>query len=136
MSKAAANVQLWCGRPGEMSAQVFSKKVTFYSAMVLDGSVARDRGGRLSASMYLLTVSLWMPNNLAIPLGNGQVILVARQFAPQDLGNHAGSRPHKSFAFPITASCHAVPCLRYPTKLTMQCRPKPQSTEKMSVAVC
>ena len=50
---------------------MFSENVTFYSAMVSDGSVAgvaRDRrAGGLSASMYLLTVSLWMPNSLAIP---------------------------------------------------------------------
>ena len=48
----------------------FSENVTFYSAMVSDGSVAgvaRDRRvGGLSASMYLLTVSLWMPSSLAI----------------------------------------------------------------------
>ena len=51
--------------------QVFSENVTFYPAMVSNGSVAgvaRDRrAGGLSASMYLLTVSLWMPNSLAIP---------------------------------------------------------------------
>ena len=39
--------------------------------MVSDGrvaGVARDRRvGGLPASMYLLTVSLWMPNSLAIP---------------------------------------------------------------------
>ena len=50
---------------------MFSENVTFYSAMVSDGSVAgvaRDRrAGGLSASTYLLTVSLWMPNSLAIP---------------------------------------------------------------------
>ena len=49
---------------------MFSKNVTFYSAMVSDGSVAgvaRDRHvGGLSASMYPLTVSLWRPNSLAI----------------------------------------------------------------------
>lgn len=53
------------------NVRVFSKSVPFYSGMVLDGrdaGVALDRrGGGLPASMYLLTVSPWMPNSLAIP---------------------------------------------------------------------
>ncbi len=50
-----------------------------YSGMVSDGrvaGVARDRRvGGLSASMYLLAVSLWMPNSLATPRMDGPLSL-------------------------------------------------------------
>ena len=50
---------------------MFSKNVTFYSGMVSDGRVAGvalgRRVGGLPASMDLLTVSLWIPNSLAVP---------------------------------------------------------------------
>ena len=52
-----------CRRSAEMSFA--------YSAMVSDvaaGGVAGDRRiGGLSASIYFLTVSLWIPNSLAMP---------------------------------------------------------------------
>ena len=47
---------------------MFSKNATFYSSVVSDGGVAgvaRDsRHGCLSAWMYFLTVSLWMPHSI------------------------------------------------------------------------
>ena len=60
----------WLSTSREMSASVCSENVTSYSVMVSDGSVSgvtRDRRiGGLPASMYLLTVSLWIPSSLAI----------------------------------------------------------------------
>ena len=38
-----------------------------YSVMVSDVDVSGRRVGGLSASMYLLTVSRWIPNSLAMP---------------------------------------------------------------------
>ena len=49
---------------------MFSMNVTFYPGMVSDdrvAGVALDRRvGGLPASMYLLTVSLWMPSSLML----------------------------------------------------------------------
>ena len=76
---------------------MFSKNATFYSSVVSDGGVAgvaRDsRVGCLSTWMYFLTVSLWMPNSLAIPR--------------MDNSLHTGAgQPHLGFwSFPAPTAC-------------------------------
>ena len=60
-----------CRSSGKYPANCSAEVPSTYSVMVSDVDVGDRRVGGISASMYLLTVSLWIPSSLAIPQMDG-----------------------------------------------------------------